>query len=155
MNNDMLGKQAHSLPWSILDCPLLLVFEKKEKKKMLFLDDRTNRIHSALRQFSEKWDVTLATNVKECLRRLSGEDFDEVRLDHDLGGDDFQDPDSPLVGMEIIRYLEKTGWPEGKHRPLFRVHSSNIFAAHMMVKRLQAMGFFAFWERFEYDAEAK
>jgi len=136
-------------------CPLMLVFEKREKKRMLFLDDRSKRIHSALRQFGETFEVRIVTNAKECLRHLSSEDWDEVRLDHDLDGDDFQDPDDPTSGMEVIRYIEKTGWPKEKHRPVFRVHSSNAFAASAMVGRLQALGFFAFWERFVYDEGAK
>ncbi|RPJ28024.1 MAG: hypothetical protein EHM33_05960 [Chloroflexi bacterium] len=137
-----------------LGCPLLLVFERKEKKKMLFLDDRTRRIHSALRQFSDKWDVTIATNVKETLRLLVRQDFDEVRLDHDLRGVDFENPDSPEAGMEVVRYIEKCGgWPGGKRKPIFRIHSSNLFAAHMMVIRLQALGLYAFYEPFQYDDE--
>lgn len=136
------------------DCSLMLVFHKP-KKKMLFLDDRSKRVESARRQFGEKYDLTIVSNVKECLRKLSSEDWDEVRLDHDLNGEDFQDPDSPTSGMEIVRYIGKTGWPANKPKPVFRVHSSNIFAAWMMVKALQADGHTAVWEQFEYDAEAK
>ena len=134
-----------------VDCPLLLVFQKKEKPTMLFLDDRTRRIHSALRQFSEKWDVTIVTNVKECLRHLVRSDFEEVRLDHDLRGIDFEDPDSSESGMEVVRYIEKCGWPGGKRKPIFRIHSTNLFAAHLMVMRLQKLGLYAFYEPFQYD----
>lgn len=125
----------------------------QKKPKMLFLDDRTKRIHSALRQFSEKFSVSICCNVKECLRELSREDFDEVRLDHDLRGVDFEDPDSPECGMEVVRYLEKTGWPPNKPKPIFRVHSSNLFAAYLMITRLQKLGMTAFYERFVYDDE--
>jgi hypothetical protein len=48
--------------------------------------------------------------------------------------------------MEVVRYLEKTGWPANKPRPRIRVHSRNIFAAYLMVTRLNAMGFYAEWE---------
>lgn len=141
-------------PW-MMNCPLLLVFDRKSRKRMLFLDDRTKRIDSARRQFGEKWDLAVVSNAKECLRKMSDEDWDEVHLDHDLNGDDFQDPDEPTSGMAVIRYIEKCGWPGNKPRPIFRVHSSNIFAAWAMTQRLKAMGFYAFWERFVYDEEAK
>lgn len=121
------------------------------KRKLLFLDDRTKRIHSALRQFSADYDVTIACNVKECLRELSRENFDIVMLDHDLRGVDFEDPDSPECGMEVVRYLGKTGWPEGKSKPVFKVHSSNLFASHLMVQELRKIGLTAYQDRFIYD----
>lgn len=121
------------------------------KRKLLFLDDRTKRIHSALRQFSADYDVTIVCNVKECLRELSRENFDIVMLDHDLRGVDFEDPDSPECGMEVVRYFGKTGWPEGKPKPVFKVHSSNLFASHLMVMELRKIGLTAYQERFVYD----
>jgi len=131
--------------------------DKKEKDfplRILFLDDRTKRIHVAIERFQDH-DLTIVTNVKECLRHLSNNDYDLVSLDHDLNGIDFEDPDSSNVGMEVVRYLEKTGWPEAegfdKKRPRFIVHSSNIFAAHLMVIRLKKIGFNAYWKRFEYS----
>lgn len=136
----------------VMGQPVMLVFEKK-KQTMLFLDDRTRRIHSALRQFSDKWDVTIVTNVKECLRHLSRYEYDEVHLDHDLRGCDFEDPDSSEAGMEVVRYIEKCGWPGGKRKPIFRIHSSNLFAAYLMVTRLQKLDLIAFYERFVYDDE--
>lgn len=106
---------------------------------MLFVDDRSKRIHEALK--SANFDVTIATNVREALRLMSSRDFAVVSLDHDLDGCDFEDPDSPTCGMEIVRYLEKTGWPDIKPRPEIWIHSKNLFAAHLMTKHLQALGF--------------
>lgn len=123
--------------------------------KMLFLDDKSERIHSALRIFGELYDLTIVATAKECLRKLSSEDWDEVRLDHDLDGDDFQDPDDKTSGMEVVRYIVKCGWPDNKRKPIFRVHSSNIFAAFLMVKTLQNAGHIAMWERFIYDEGAE
>ena len=120
-------------------------------KKMLFVDDRTKRIHSALRQYADEYEVTIAANVKEALRAMAREDFDVISLDHDLTGCDFEDPDTPTCGMEIVRYIEKTGWPEEKPKPKFWVHSSNIFAAQLMVSRLRKMYLFAVWIKFKYD----
>lgn len=129
-------------------------YAARKKPKMLFLDDRTRRIHSALRQFSEQYDVTIVTNVKECLRCLAREDYAVVSMDHDLRGVDFEDPDSPECGMEVVRYLEKTGWPDWKEKPpRFYVHSSNVFAANLMINRLRTFGMDANYVRFQYDEE--
>jgi len=121
------------------------------KPKMLFLDDRSKRIHAALKQYqySGLYDVTIVATVVECLRFLSSEDWTFVSLDHDLGGEEFVDPSSKTCGMEIVRYLE-LGWPSGKQKPNFIVHSSNAFAGENMANRLRKMGFYAHWERFEY-----
>jgi hypothetical protein len=120
------------------------------KPKMLFLDDRSKRIHAALKQYSEKYDVTIVATVIECLRFLSSETWDIVSLDHDLGGEEFSDPGNRTGGMEIIRYIGKLGWPLKIPRPVFIIHSSNAFAANTMVNGLKSLGFTASWERFEY-----
>lgn len=128
-------------------CALVI---NKPKPKMLFLDDRRKRIESARAKYGDKFALTVVSNVKECLRAMSEEDWEEVHLDHDLNGDDFQDPDDPTAGMEVVRYIVKTGWPPNKRKPIFRVHSSNIFASWFMVRTLQEAGHIAVWERFEY-----
>jgi hypothetical protein len=123
---------------------------------MLFVDDRTRRIHSALRQYSDVYEVTIATNVKEALRALAREEWDVVSLDHDLTGIDFEDPDTSTCGMEIVRYIEKTGWPDHLLRkPKIFIHTSNLFAAHLMTIRLQALGFMVRQFRFQYDDEVE
>lgn len=99
---------------------------------------------------SRRGSVTIVTNVKDCLRKLSAEDFDEVWLDHDLGGVDFVDPDSRECGMEVIRYIKKTGWPDKKKRPIFNIHSSNTFAANLMRESLLQLGFTVSCSRFGY-----
>lgn len=120
--------------------------------RLLFLDDRTKRIQAAWTKYAD-FEVTIVCNVRECLRYLSNFDWNIVSLDHDLNGCDFDDPDGTNTGMEVVRYLEKTGWPPSKKQPIFYVHSSNIFAAHLMVTRLQAIGLIAEWHRFEYPAK--
>ena len=123
------------------------------KLTMLFVDDRTKRLEYALTVLSEKFEVTIATNVKEALRLLSREDFDQVSLDHDLTGVDFEDPDTPTCGMEIVRYIEKTGgWPDQvRRKPEFVIHSSNLFAAHLMVMRLKNLGFTCWYSPIIYN----
>jgi hypothetical protein len=106
------------------------------KKKLLFVDDRSKRIHSALRKYSKHYDVTIAPNVPEALRLISSEDWTIVSLDADLNGYDFCDPNSKDSGMEIIRYLDSTLWPEGKPSPTFIIHSSNALVAELMFQYL-------------------
>lgn len=120
--------------------------------RILFVDDRSKRIHAALKLFLELGDeVTIATNVREALRLMSAQDFDIVSLDHDLDGCDFEDPDSTTCGMEIVRYLEKTGWPPERFAPEFVIHSKNLFAGHLMVTRLRGIGLSAIYKAFDYE----
>lgn len=119
-----------------------------DKKRMLFVDDRTKRIHWALENYGKDYDVTIAACVPEALRLLSSQPWDVVSLDADLDGHEFQDPDEETHGMEIIRYITKCGgWPlqsfsYGRPEPQFWVHSSNIFAANLMVGCLKSIGIY-------------
>lgn len=119
---------------------------EREKPKMLFVDDRTKRIHFALKHYAPEFDVTVAANVKEALRRMSSQDWDVISLDHDLTGVDFEDPDTPTCGMEIVRYIARTGWPPSRKKPMFWIHSSNLFAAHLMVVALTEAGHDAWYK---------
>jgi len=122
--------------------------------KMLFLDDSTKRIESARRQYAGKYDLTVVTTAKECLRYLCRQQWDVVSLDHDLGGIDFQDPDDNTSGMEVVRYISKTGWPINEYKvPVVWIHSSNLFAANKMISLLLVGGVHAYFRRFEYDIE--
>lgn len=123
------------------------------KPKMLFVDDRTKRIHYALNVYGEKYDVTIATCVPEALRQMSAQDWDVVSLDHDLNGHDFQDPDTPTCGMEIVRYILKTGWALNRKKPEFWVHSSNLFAAHLMIVELKRGGYAVWHSAIVYNVE--
>lgn len=126
-------------------------FMSDKKAKILFVDDRTKRIHWALKEYAH-WDLTIATCVPEALRQIAANNFDVISLDHDLNGHDFQDPDTPTCGMEIVRYIEKTGWPLDK-RPEFWIHSSNIFAAHLMIVTLSQISLDAYYKPVVYKEE--
>lgn len=119
--------------------------------RLLFVDDRSKRIHAALQQYGGQYEVVIAPNFHEAMRLLSGQVWDVVSLDHDLNGCDFEDPDSPTCGMEIVRYIEKTGWPSFRRSPSFWVHSKNLFAAHLMVTRLLSLGLDACYKPFVYE----
>lgn len=125
------------------------------KPKILFVDDSTKRIHAALKKYGEQYDVTICANVPEALRYLSREDWSVVSLDFDMNGYDFQDPGEITCGLEIVRYIGRCGgWPNAKKKPdHIIIHSSNIFGANLMFRRLEEMGFFAKYEPFQYPEE--
>lgn len=130
-------------------------------KDMLFVDDRSKRIHHALDVYGKEYNVTIATCVPEALRLLSSQQWNIVSLDHDLNGHDFQDPESTGCGMEIVRYIQKCGgWPmrlgyppTPPMRPEFWIHSKNLFAAHLMVITLIEIGLKAYWKPINYQIE--
>lgn len=128
------------------------------KPKLLFVDDRSKRIHAALKKYGEEFDVTIAPNVPEALRLLSAGGWDVVSLDFDLDGNDFSDPDSKTCGMEVVRYLEKTNWPDRTKFPRkIILHSSNGFGRELMYQRLtqkyRSFPEFVFKEPFQYEGE--
>lgn len=131
------------------------------KHRMLFVDDRSKRIHYALDVYGKEYDVTIAPNVPEALRLLCSHQWDIVSLDHDLQGHDFEPPDSPTCGMEIVRYIQKCGgWPVWQGSPdvppkppEFWIHSKNTFAAHLMIVGLNSMDLKAYWRPINYKTE--
>ena len=122
------------------------------KIKVLFVDDRWKRFQYAQRVYAY-CDLVIAPNFKEAMRAMSSRDFDYISLDHDLDGCDFQDPDSDTCGMAIVRYISKTGWPEQRIKPAFLVHSSNLFAAHLLQVSLAELGFEVSYKPCVYEVE--
>lgn len=122
-----------------------------DKQRMLFVDDRSLRLHAALARYSEKYVLTLCPNVPEALRLLR-EEWDVISLDFDLNGCDNQDPMDTTCGMEIVRYIARCGWPEDKPKPRVILHSSNVFGRTLMARELRRMDFFVIEERFRYDS---
>lgn len=120
--------------------------------RMLFVDDRRKRINYALKNFPD-YTVEIAPNVPEALRALSSEDWDLVSLDCDLDGHDFQDVDEKNCGLEIARYIAKTGWPQQRHVPIFQVHSSNLFSANKLISELLKIGLSAYFHPIIYPVE--
>lgn len=120
------------------------------KLKLLFVDDRSKRIHSALVKYGDDFDVRIAPSVKETLRLISAENWDIVSLDHDLNGEDFQNPDERTCGMEIVRHVVHYGWP-WPVKPVFVVHTKNIFSGHVMTQALRDAGYYASYVPYNYD----
>jgi hypothetical protein len=77
--------------------------------------------------------------VPDCLTKLA-EEWDEVHLDHDLGGEHFVDLSRQDCGMEVVRWICLEPRPHLKATQFF-VHSHNPNAATMMGMQLMSNGF--------------
>jgi len=108
----------------------------KKPTRRLFLDDDPDRA-LAFRELHP--DAVWVQTVAECVEKLA-ETWDEVHLDHDLGGELFVDVNREDCGMEVVRWLSKE--PRRHLRKAkFTVHSHNMVAAFEMTYRLQGMGY--------------
>jgi hypothetical protein len=110
--------------------------EADRARKVLFLDDDPIRAAIFLAETPEAvWVETVA----ECLALLE-QPWDEVHLDHDLGGEHFVDVGREDCGMEVVRWLCLEPRPH-LERTRFFVHSHNPAAASLMVWQIFAAGF--------------
>ena len=104
--------------------------------RILFLDDDPERGFAFLEAQPEAvWVQT----VEECLRELS-EPWDEVHLDHDLGGEVHVDIDRPDCGMEVIRWICDSPRPHLMATQFFS-HTHNENAAGVMSLHLEVTGY--------------
>jgi hypothetical protein len=104
--------------------------------RILFLDDEPIR---AAHFLSDHPDAVWVQTVEECLVRLE-EPWDEVHLDHDLGGETFVNSERDDCGMAVVRWLCQEPRPHLQGTK-FIVHTRNLDAACVMVVHLQVMGF--------------
>jgi len=123
-----------------------------EKLKILFLDDRSKRIHAALKKYADH-DLTIVTTVKECIEKISNEEWDVISLDHDLNYEAFVNSNRPDCGMEVVRFMtENSKFLLKKFMQAnIIVHTSNRAAAAVMINTLEKYSYRAFYERFEYE----
>jgi len=107
-----------------------------KKPRRLFLDDDPARAEVFL---AEHPDAVWVQTAPDCVARLA-ETWDEVHLDHDLGGEHYVDPGREDCGMEVVRWLIRE---PRKHlrRARFVVHSHNMVAACVMAMEIRAMGY--------------
>lgn len=105
-------------------------------RRVLFLDDDPERAAAFL---EANPDAVWVATVEDCLSRLE-EPWDEVHLDHDLGGERFVDCGREDCGMEIVRWLCLQPHPHLSPTQ-FYVHSHNPSAADLMVMQIYAAGF--------------
>lgn len=145
-------KKEDRIPFASLKDHLRIALDKKPK--LLFLDDRSNRLHGALKKYGDDYDVTLVCTVKECIKMLSNEGpWNVVSLDHDLDFDEFVPSILPNTGMEVVRWITENNvfLHQRQMIGLIIIHTSNQAAAHMMANRLFDAGFEHIIERFTYD----
>jgi hypothetical protein len=83
--------------------------------------------------------ATYVETAAECVAQLARQDWDDVCLDHDLGGEMFADPQRENTGSGVVRWIVA-------NRPRIRrvlVHSLNGPAATAMVQMLTKAGYVA------------
>lgn len=110
--------------------------ETDRPRKVLFLDDDPVRAAIFL---AENPEAIWVETVVECLALLE-QTWDEVHLDHDLGGEHFVDCGRDDCGMEVVRWLCLEPRPHLEPTRFF-VHSHNPAAASLMVWQIFAAGF--------------
>ena len=87
--------------------------------------------------------------VEDCVACLA-ENWDEVHLDHDLGGRTFVDTNEIDCGMEVIRWLCRE--PRTHLREsLFFVHTHNSVAGLMMVLQMRSSDYKAEFRPFGFE----
>jgi hypothetical protein len=134
-----LGNPAHE------DTPVLGQFEAQVSTatRILFLDD--DPLRSA--EFLQKNPYTIwVETVADCISALE-EPWDEVHLDHDLGGARYVDHDRNDCGMAVIRWLCDAPRDHLKSS-IFVIHTHNAGAAIAMVFQLESMGYIVEERRF-------
>lgn len=109
--------------------------ESERPVRRLFLDDDPRRARAFLAEYP---DAVWVTTVAECVEKLS-EPWDEVHLDHDLGGEEHVDVGRDDCGMAVVRWL---AFEPRRHLRLTRffVHSHNGPAAYVMLLQLKSQG---------------
>jgi hypothetical protein len=113
-----------------------MVNDPDSSLRILFLDDDHKRARIFLAVNPQAiWVET----VPDCLAKLE-ETWDEVHLDHDLGGEQYVLHDRDDCGMEVVRWLSLAPRPHLKLTK-FVVHSHNPNGATMMGMQLMVNGY--------------
>lgn len=102
--------------------------------EILFLDDDPYR-QAFFR--SKVPYATIVDNANDCIEQLKKQRWDEVFLDHDLGGEIYQDPNEKNSGSEVVRFIVDNGPIIGK----IVVHSMNQPARNKMARDLIDAGY--------------
>ena len=106
--------------------------------RRLFLDDDPARAGEFLAVYP---DAVWVSTAADCIARLA-EPWDEVHLDHDLGGEQHVDVARDDCGMAVVRWLAFEPRPHLR-RARFFVHSHNGVAAYVMMLQLKGLGLVA------------
>ena len=103
---------------------------------ILFLDDNAGRLSKFA---SENPEARLVMTVHEAIDALQSQYWDEVWLDHDLGGEIFVDSSRADCGMEVVRWI--TTFSNSKNIGKIIVHTANQPAAVRMETLLNDYGY--------------
>lgn len=107
-------------------------------ERILFLDDSPERAKIAKRELL----CTHVTTASDCIELLERENWDDLYLDHDLGGDPELTPTTTDAngdtGMSVVNHLCLT---RTNLRMRIVVHSLNTLAAPRMVQELRKAGY--------------
>jgi len=114
------------------------------------LDDRSDRIIDAIRKFPPpEYKLDIVFTVKECLKKLSQNEYASVYLDYDL---EFSEYDGKVpTGMDVVRYICSHAKLPSMRGTIFVIHSINQFGAKTMVETLQTCGFIASHIPWKYE----
>ncbi len=115
-------------------------------RRVLFLDDDIRRaeVFLALRP-----EAVWVETAQACIDRLA-EPWDEVHLDHDLGGERYVDVSRDDCGMEVVRWLCARPRPHLAGARFF-IHSHHLAAASLMVQCLLRADYAAEFRPFGFD----
>lgn len=109
---------------------------------VLFLDDDAARLTSFRSCYPS---AMLVTTAAECVARLQDRDrWDNVFLDHDLGGETYVDSDREDCGMEVVRWIVENKPEIGR----VIAHTCNEPAGLNMIAKLRDVGYSAEWVPF-------
>ena len=101
----------------------------------LILDDSQERLEAFESRFPGTAAATTAADAITALAQPGG--TGALFLDHDLGGEQDQDPASSESGMEVVRWIVD-------NKPRIKkvyIHSMNLSAASEMQRRLCGAGY--------------
>jgi hypothetical protein len=115
-------------------------------RRVLFLDDDARRVEVFLDRCPE---AVWVRSAEACIARLA-QSWDEVHLDHDLGGEQFVDTNRDDCGMAVVRWLCAEPREQLRNTRFF-IHSYNLAAAAMMVQCLLRSGYTAEFRPFGFD----
>lgn len=110
---------------------------------VLFLDDDLTRC-SNFRSRVPSADIV--HTAADCIAKLKEGDWEEVHLDHDLGGEVYADSCREDTGMEVVRWMCLN---KCNARTVI-VHSYNAPGAASMMSALEAAGYYALRIPFAY-----
>lgn len=114
--------------------------------KILFLDDDAERTKIFLSHHPE---AICVEHAEDCYKYLLSEPWDEVHLDHDLGGKVYIDSAETDTGMEVVRVMTDAA-KEHLKETLFIVHSWNPVGAKRMIDSLGDYGYRVVYVPFSY-----